>query len=73
MRNIDPGLAIMMNYPYRGVADGHTTALRRRFGDRGYLGLELEINQNLVMDDRGRSAVVVLLAAGLRRCGIGRG
>jgi len=72
MRNIDPGLAIRMNYPYRGVADGHTTALRRRFGDRGYLGLELEINQNLVVDERGRSAVVALLADALRRSGIGR-
>jgi predicted N-formylglutamate amidohydrolase len=73
LQTIDPSLALRMNYPYRGVADGHTTALRRRCGERGYLGLELEINQNLVMDDRGRSAVVVLLAAGLRRCGIGRG
>ena len=73
LRASDPSLALRMNYPYRGVADGHTTALRRRCGDRGYLGLELEINQKLVMDDRGRSAVVALLAEGLRRCGIGRG
>lgn len=73
MRTTDPQLAIKMNYPYRGVADGHTTALRRRFSDRGYLGLEVEINQNLVVDDRGRSAVTVLLADALRQSGIGRG
>jgi len=73
MRAIDPGLAIRMNYPYRGVADGHTTALRRRFGEKGYLGLELEINQNLVVDDRGRSTVAALLAEGLSQSGIGRG
>nr|WP_240191768.1 N-formylglutamate amidohydrolase [Desulfoprunum benzoelyticum] len=73
MRSLDPHLSLRMNHPYRGVADGHPTALRRRCGDRGYLGLELEINQNLVVDDRGRSAVVALLADGLRRCGIGRG
>ena len=33
-----------MNYPYRGVSDGHTAALRRRFRKR-YLGLEIEVNQ----------------------------
>jgi predicted N-formylglutamate amidohydrolase len=73
MRTTDPELSIRMNSPYRGVADGHTTALRRRFGDGGYLGLEVEINQNLVVDDRGRSAVAALLTEALRQCGIGRG
>ena len=73
MRAIDPTLLIRMNYPYRGTADGHVTALRRRCGDRGYLGLELEINQNLLKDARGRSAVIALLVATLGRIGIGRG
>src|SRR5690606_7003605 len=39
---------IRRNYPYRGSADGLTTHLRKRFGDGGYAGLELEINQRLV-------------------------
>lgn len=43
------GLMVRRNYPYRGVADGHTTALRRAFVD-GYAGLELELNQRLVTD-----------------------
>jgi len=40
------GWRVRRNYPYRGVADGHTTALRKRFPE-GYLGIELELNQAL--------------------------
>lgn len=40
-----PDLRLRRNYPYRGVADGLTTHLRRRFGARRYAGLELEVNQ----------------------------
>lgn len=38
-------LRIRSNYPYRGVADGLTTALRRRFSPSLYVGIELEVNQ----------------------------
>ncbi len=40
------GWRVRLNYPYRGTDDGHTTALRRRFG-HGYAGIELEVNQAL--------------------------
>lgn len=40
------GWRVRRNYPYRGNADGHTTALRRRFGP-GYAGVEVELNQAL--------------------------
>lgn len=33
------------NFPYRGIADGHTTALRKLFPDPQYSGIELEVNQ----------------------------
>lgn len=51
------------NYPYLGVSDGFTTWLRNRFPERGYMGIELEINQKRVRDRRAvpapeRSAVV---------------
>ena len=39
------GLTIRRNYPYRGRADGFTTALRRRYTNAEYAGIELEINQ----------------------------
>ena len=42
---------VRRNYPYRGTADGHTTALRRAFPE-GYAGLELELNQRLVVEPR---------------------
>lgn len=43
------GWRVRRNYPYRGIADGHTTALRRRF-PAGYSGVELELNQALFPD-----------------------
>jgi predicted N-formylglutamate amidohydrolase len=45
-RLAERGWRVRMNYPYRGVADGHTSALRRHFGP-GYAGIELEFNQAL--------------------------
>lgn len=41
------GVRVRLNYPYRGTADGLSTALRRRFPASAYAGLELEINQRL--------------------------
>lgn len=45
------GWRVRLNYPYRGTADGHTTALRRRFG-AAYSGIELEFNQVLLPASR---------------------
>lgn len=44
-----PNLLIRYNYPYQGSSDGLTTALRRRFPANRYLGIELELNQNLAL------------------------
>lgn len=41
-----PELRLRRNYPYRGVADGLTTSLRRRLAPGRYLGLELEVAQS---------------------------
>lgn len=43
----EPDLVCRPNYPYKGTSDGHTTALRRSFGRHGYIGIELEFNQQL--------------------------
>lgn len=40
-----PALTTRMNYPYKGISDGFTVHLRRRFPGDSYLGIELEINQ----------------------------
>jgi len=40
-----PDLVIRRNAPYRGVSDGLAAALRREYGERHFIGLELEVNQ----------------------------
>jgi predicted N-formylglutamate amidohydrolase len=55
-----PELRVRLNAPYRGAADGLTSALRRELGARAYLGLELELNQSRLAD---RSSARRLLAA----------
>lgn len=51
-----PELRCRLNLPYRGWADGLTTACRTRHPARAYLGLELEINQALLATKtQGRS------------------
>jgi len=45
LRGGDPALIVRRNYPYRGVSDGLTTHLRRRFTADCYIGVELEVNQ----------------------------
>ncbi|WP_405228048.1 N-formylglutamate amidohydrolase [Lentisalinibacter sediminis] len=43
----EPGLRVRRNYPYRGVADGLVTRLRRRFPAGCYVGIELEVCQDI--------------------------
>lgn len=45
LNELAPQLRVRRNYPYRGKADGHTTALRKQFSAEQYLGIELEVNQ----------------------------
>jgi predicted N-formylglutamate amidohydrolase len=44
-----PALRVRRNYPYAGKGDGLTSLLRRRFSARAYVGIELEVNQRLVI------------------------
>jgi predicted N-formylglutamate amidohydrolase len=55
-----PELTLRRNYPYRGVSDALVTHLRRRYGGRGYVGMELELNQKHVGSARWRALVAVL-------------
>jgi len=43
-----PELRVRRNYPYTGKSDGFTAFLRRRFAADGYVGVELEVNQQQV-------------------------
>lgn len=46
-----PHLIVRCNYPYRGNADGFTTYLRRRFNEKDYAGVEIEINQKHIINN----------------------
>lgn len=48
LADIAPALRVRDNYPYTGVSDGLTAALRRLFPGDCYLGIELEVNQKHV-------------------------
>ncbi|MBX3387122.1 MAG: N-formylglutamate amidohydrolase [Phycisphaeraceae bacterium] len=71
-----PRRTVHLNRPYLGTADGHTTALRKRF-PAGYAGVELEINQRLLrVTPRSRrllhASLAQTLAETIDRIGSGR-
>ena len=52
-----PDLNVRFNYPYKGIADGHTTWLRKRFGN--YAGIELEVNQKYFEEPHTRKNEII--------------
>ncbi|MDZ7884707.1 MAG: N-formylglutamate amidohydrolase [Mycobacterium sp.] len=46
---VAPQVRVRRNYPYAGKADGLTSHLRTRFPPGDYVGIELEINQRIVL------------------------
>jgi predicted N-formylglutamate amidohydrolase len=44
-----PRIRVRRNYPYAGKADGLTAHLRKRFPQAAYVGIELEVNQSIVL------------------------
>ena len=62
-----PELRVRRNYPYAGKGDGLTSHLRLRFAPGAYIGIELEINQEIVLAaDRRWSSLRGLLSNSLR-------
>lgn len=61
-----PHASVRKNYPYRGISDGLTTFLRRRYDTGNYIGIELEVNQKHVADGQSwynfRSSIARALA-----------
>jgi predicted N-formylglutamate amidohydrolase len=60
LRAAAPELVLRRNYPYRGVSDALVTHLRRRYGARGYVGMELEVNQKHASSRGWRKLIAVL-------------
>ena len=46
---VAPAYRVRRNYPYAGKGDGLTSHLRRRFPPGAYVGIELEVNQGIVL------------------------
>jgi predicted N-formylglutamate amidohydrolase len=46
---LSPALRVRRNYPYAGKGDGLTAHLRHRFPASAYVGIELEVNQRIVL------------------------
>lgn len=71
-----PTLRVRRNYPYQGKAAGLTAHLRRCFPSDSYIGIELEINQDIVMNagrcwtDLRRVVPRSLLAASAEQAGV---
>jgi predicted N-formylglutamate amidohydrolase len=53
-----PQLRVRRNYPYAGRADGVTSHLRLRFPHSAYVGIELEVNQSIVLEAGRRWAAL---------------
>jgi predicted N-formylglutamate amidohydrolase len=56
---------VRMNYPYRGQSDSHIRSLRKKHTQGDYLGFELEINQNLLVDIESTRHVILVLKKSL--------
>lgn len=55
---------VKLNYPYKGNSDGLTTIFRKKF-PKNYLGIELEINQQLLTNKKSATAVAKLILKSL--------
>ena len=67
LATLAPELRVRRNYPYAGKGDGLTATLRQRFPPSDYVGIELEVNQKLVLaGGRNWSALRGLLVDSLR-------
>ncbi len=61
-----PGLKVRFNYPYLGKADGFTTYLRKKY-PQNYSGIELEVNQKFVRENKMDSAIKEVILQALIR------
>jgi predicted N-formylglutamate amidohydrolase len=43
-------LRFRRNYPYLGKLDGLTTVLRKKYSEKSYIGLEIEVNHAVIMN-----------------------
>lgn len=65
LTTIAPHYTVKMNYPYLGISDGLTTAMRKLF-PKNYIGLELEVNQkHFTKSGAAKNAIAKIITAAL--------
>ena len=52
-------LQVRRNYPYLGKSDGFTAFLRKQYTAEHYAGIEIEMNQGLLLSQRNRKEKVI--------------
>ncbi|HAT8180445.1 TPA: N-formylglutamate amidohydrolase [Legionella pneumophila] len=52
-----PQFKVRMNYPYKGISDGFTASLRKKYSHYEYVGIELEVNQKLILNNHSLDAL----------------
>jgi predicted N-formylglutamate amidohydrolase len=65
LKNTIPTYRTRMNYPYRGSNDGFTSFLRKIYPENDYLGIELEINQDLIKNVNLQQEITNILISSL--------
>jgi len=67
LTGLAPQLRVRLNYPYAGKGDGVTRLMRKRYPPQTYVGVELEVNQGvLVADGAAWPALRAVLIESLR-------
>ncbi len=51
LKKLAPEYKTRMNYPYKGISDGFTSMMRKRYTSAEYIGIELESNQAITLDN----------------------
>ncbi|MEP6261860.1 MAG: N-formylglutamate amidohydrolase [Gillisia sp.] len=66
LKILNPKLKVRFNYPYLGTADGFTTYLRKKFPNR-YSGVELEVNQKFVAENKMQPGLKNIILEALQK------
>ena len=61
LKNKSSKIKVRYNYPYKGVSDGFTTHLRKKISATQYIGIELEVNQQLLTSERKKEIIQVIV------------
>jgi hypothetical protein len=59
-------LRVRRNYPYSGKYDGLTSSFRKLYGEKKYLGFEIEVNQALVQKNSDLVMIEKLIIQSLK-------